>query len=214
MTKTAVKTKGPTPAQRAAAALKAWSEGFGRAASTATGQAVSLDRVAALAQRQLALEAEVENLSEQLKRAQERLELVRTEDLPGAMDAAGISAFELGGGVKVKLVTEYFCSLAGQYREPAVAWLREQELDDLITNDVVASFGKGDEKRAQAAYKALSKRKGAMTKLVENVNTSSFKAVVREMLENGAYVPVDELGVTVRDAAKITVPKAKQEGLS
>ena len=180
------------------AALTAWAE-----KGPEPLDAKAKTNIAKLARRQINLERAIQRATEKLGKINEAYAQIRMVDLPEALSAVGLSGFTLKNGEKVELKTAYHCSLAGQYREPAIRWLRKNNLDELVTWDVIASFGKGFEKQAKACLALLSKRKGASVKGVESINTGSFKAVVRELLEAGKRVPVKEIGVTVQESSRI-----------
>lgn len=207
------KKTGPSRAQRALQLFEQWASYREEAAPEA---AVDLALVGRLARKQLELEALLETAEENAKSVQQRLFDVRCLELPEALAAAGLSKVALSTGEQVEVKTEYYASLGGKYREPALAWLREQGFDDLLQIELTVSFGKGQgaaQKKVLQFLEKLAKDKKLKADLTwnsqETVNTGSFKAIVREQLENGVTVPVEELGVTVQDATKITTPKAK-----
>lgn len=204
-------TSSPADAPRRLTVLAAWAEA--PALPGADEPTPDLAAVARLARRQLDLEAVVAAAEEELKRQQKALFDVRCLELPEALSACGLSKVTLSTGEVVEVRTEYYCSLTGQYRAPAIAWLQANGLTSIITQDVIASFGKDESKKAAALLKLLGTKrfKGVPAKLQENVNTATFKALVREKIEAGEAVPVDELGVTVQDAAKITPPRRGRE---
>ncbi len=165
--------------------------------------------VSKLARRQLALAIKMAKIAEQLQGTTNDYNSIRLKELPEALAQCGVEMVILKTGEKVEIKTDYYCSLTGKHREPAIAWLRKKGFDDLISRNVVASFGKGQDKEADRALKAMDKFKHAVVKAVEEVNTGSFKALVREQIEAGVPVPVAQLGITVQEAAKISPPKKR-----
>ena len=190
------------------AKLAAWE----KTGAAPQASATDLKTIAQLASEQLAAEARIAALQEKLKAEAQIYDRIRLTDLPQALSAAGMSAFTLGNGAKVEVKRDYFCSLTGQYKPAALAWTRENELEEIISNTVTLSFGKGySPKQIEKVLKMANDFKNCQATTAETINTTTFKAVVRERLENGEAVPVAELGITIQDAAKITAPKRPVE---
>lgn len=169
-----------------------------------------LKRISQLARKQLKLAREVEALEERAKVKRAAHEEVATRLLPDALAEAGVAALTLKDGSKIEVKPNYYCSLTGKYHDPAIQWLRKKGLDDLITQTVGAVFGKGEDKAAERVRKLLAKA-NVPFKTEEKVNSGSFKALVRELIENGEQVPHTDLGVTIIDMAKITPPKPRRK---
>lgn len=191
--------------------LAAWA----KTTATASREKLStakLKGLTALGNEMLKLEKSMAKQSEAMKKLVARYDEIRLKEIPALLLETGAESVTLKGGWKIELKRDYFCSLTGKYRDPALAWLRANDLASLISRDVTASFGKGQEKQAEALLKLLAQKRFAATAVAanENVNTGTFKAVVREKLENGEKVPTDKIGVTIQDAARVIAPKAKK----
>lgn len=165
---------------------------------------VSVTKISALATRQLELTADVARLGEALKAISAELRTVSEDELPAALAEAGIKSITLPDGSVVTVKDDYYCSLTGKYRDPALAWLREQGHDAVITRAFAVRFGKGEEKSAERLEKLLGQRKFPY-KAADEVNTGTFKAIVREQVEAGERVPLVRLGVRVVPQAHIRV---------
>lgn len=173
---------------------------------------MDLKAIASAAQLQLRLESEIAALGEQLAAKTKELDAVRLKQLPEALSAAGMSTFTLSTGEKIEVKRDYYCSLTGQYKLPAMNWLREEGHDDIISHEVKVSFGRGYKKKdLDALLKLVQKFGNAQAQENDAVNTATFKALVKEQLEKGEVIDYAALGVTIIDAAKITAPKRKVE---
>jgi hypothetical protein len=217
VTKTTTKTKPKAaPSSKPAAAtpttdkLGAWEKAAGgKPAEASKGD---LQKAAALALRQLKLEAEILAAQEALKKLVASYDAIRLKELPEVLSLSGLGEFTLSSGHKISVAREYFCSLTGQYKVPAMEWLKKNDLDEIITHDVKVSFGKGFKPaHVKKLMQLVASFETASAQEADNVNTATFKAVVREKLEKGEQVPTETIGVTVQDAAKITPPKRPVE---
>jgi hypothetical protein len=100
-------------------------------------------------------------------------------------------------GKRLKLEQVITASLANaDVRARAVHWLRDHSLDDLIERTIVTSFHKGEDEEANHALDLLLKQ-GYRVADEEQVNTASFKAAVKELMEQGEIIPADDIGVFV-----------------
>ncbi len=162
----------------------------------------SLKVIADLANRQLDLEKEIEELETKLKEKNEQLTQVQERDLPEAMMECGISEFKLVDGSKVTVKPYYQASPPKDKYEEAMAWLRNNGHGDLIKNDVTVSFGKGEDERACDFKDFLSKHGTSYTDKT-GVHPQTFKAFVREQVETGKNLPFDLLGIYIGQKASI-----------
>jgi hypothetical protein len=152
-----------------------------------------------------ALETQVE-LEADLR---ERLNELRMKRLPEAMMAAGVERFTCSAtGTEARLTFECAGALGSDEDE------RERKLDILIANgadeivklEVTAAFGRGDYARAQALAGELSRR-GIATAISRNIHHQTLKSWVKERMEAGDQLPLDEVGLWYGQIAKIKRPK-------
>jgi hypothetical protein len=109
------------------------------------------------------------------------------------MAEVGMSTFTLLDGRGVTIKEDISASLAGDKKDGAIAWLKEHGYSDLVSVDVEVGFGAGDEEKARALAQELI-GKGIIPKLAQSVNTGTLKSLIRELLEQGAEVPLETLG--------------------
>ena len=79
-------------------------------------------------------------------------------------------------------------------RQFIIKWLRYNNNAVLVKNEIVASVGKGKDNVA-ADVCAYIEKSGLDYTREENVHTGSFKALVKDEIQKGANVPLEELGV-------------------
>lgn len=166
-----------------------------------------LRRVAELAAEQLAKQEEVERLTLALDGACKELDRIRRDLLPGAMDEVGLEEARLLDGSRISIEKKVRASIPVPRRPEAYAWLRERG-HDIVKNEVVTSFGKGEESGAEGLLAELQAR-GLVVAREESVHPSTLGAFVREQLREGAEIPLDLFGVFEYREAKILPPGAR-----
>lgn len=159
--------------------------------------------LATLANRQLAIEARIKDIEEQLSKAKRELFSVSSEDIPRLMDEIGMKEFMLTSGERIQVKRGVKASIPVKFRDQAFAWLRENGHGDLVKNEVKATFGRGEDERARALLKFLQD-KGLNADQKESVHAGTLAAFVREQLERGAEVPHEMLGVFEYQETKVT----------
>ena len=162
----------------------------------------ALKVVAELANKQLALEQEIEDLETKLKEKNEALKQVSEVDLPEALSECGLSEVKLVDGSKVSVKPYYQANPPKERYEEAMSWLRDNGHGDLIKNDVTVSFGKGEDERAGVFKRFLSENGTSYTDKT-GVHPMTFKAFVREQVETGQNLPLDLLGVYIGQKTSI-----------
>lgn len=156
------------------------------------------------------VDLEIEQLEEQLKEAGKRAQQLRDNDLPELMLAIGMKEFTTTGGVRFKLREEVRASFFAKdplKREPAFEWLKANGHDGLIKNTVTASFGKGQEKFADAFMEFVKEFDGPKNiAQKKDINHQTMLAFLRERLREGEAVPLEKFGAFVQKFVKIERP--------
>lgn len=184
----------------------------------------SINKIALLAMRLKFQDKMVEEMESRLKVMKAERQQVQENDLPLALDEAGVSSFTLSDGskIEVKPVVQGTIPSLGTINRAkpadqlalrtrrlfALKWLEEHNHGGLIKTEVVAEFGKGELEEAQAAYNALTSM-GCAATIEENVNPQTYSAWARELIEQGEMPPFDELGIFVGRKATVKLPKDK-----
>ena len=150
-------------------------------------------RIAELANKQLDLERRVGELEEMLKAEKERLRVVQEHDLPDALAEAGISEMKLADGSRVKAEPFVTAHISKAKADEAHTWLIDNGFGELIKREVVAKFGKGDNKFEKA--KAALLAEGVVPDTKEAVHHSTLRAFAREQIEKGTDIPTDLFGL-------------------
>lgn len=181
----------------------------------------ALNLVATTARRQLALEDEIAEQEERLKKLKSDLQIVSEIDLPQAMHAAGCADFTLRDGGKVKIELKYRCGQLDDApddpkRRPlserleALAWLEDNGHGDLARNVITVTIGRDQDELIEGIMQYLSaQRSNSMeVKRARTVVWNTLSSFVKEQDRAMEEPPFELLGVSKVNVAKITRPKA------
>ena len=170
-------------------------------------QTKNINSLATQVKRLKALEDEVKNDEELLKKKKKNLEQISGELIPTLLSEMGLSSLKLSDGSSVDVKPHYTASISVSNREKAYSWLRQNGLGDIIKNEISVSFGRGEDNKA-ADYAILAKGQGYQPTQKLKVEPMTLKALVRERIEAGQQVPTDIFNVFVGNR---TIIKRKQE---
>lgn len=163
-----------------------------------------LKQVAALVRQQLILEQRVEDLTADLKRAQNELAHISGEALPAALAEHGLSELRMADGSRVTVSTVISANISKDRSDAAHQWLRDNGFADLIKNTVAVTFGKGEDEKAEALISSLD-NDGYNVDHKEAVHPSTLKAFCKEQIEKGSEIPSDLFGIYI--GQKTTIKK-------
>lgn len=165
-------------------------------------------RIQGLAQEQIAAEARIASLDEQLAEAKTALRNVREVRLPELLDEAelGDSIITTPAGHKVQLGVAIRGTIPTVTEEKAFAWLEENKNGKLIKRTFAIEFGKGDEAWANKFERDCAQRKRPLNlKRKKGVHPQTLQSFVRQQLEEGVDFPMDLFGVFRQRFAKVTL---------
>jgi hypothetical protein len=165
-----------------------------------------LTRVRDLVEEQRRLEVFIEHLESELSLAKGALEKVQEEDLPAVLQEFGLSEMKLSDGTKIVVKQEYYATIKEQHRNAAFAWLEANGHGDLIKHDVSLSFTKGQDEYAKKAMDLLADE-GFSYHDKQQVHPQTLRAFVREQIEAGRELPMEEFSVHVKQIAKLNKEK-------
>ena len=138
---------------------------------------------------------------EELKALKLQKHKMSTEQIPAMMDEMGVQRLDVEN-LSVTLRPLINASIPQTRREEAFQWLRDNGLDDIIKNDVIMSFGKGEDNMAGDIMYELEKR-GMHPEKKTHIHSMTLKAFIRERVENGLPIDLDMFGAFVARTADI-----------
>jgi hypothetical protein len=165
-----------------------------------------LSRISALAQRQVALENQVEVEEAQLAETNQKLEEVRGKLLPELLMGHGLLELKLATGEKIQVDKFFAASITKERAEECLTWLDKHGFGGLVKYGLKADAGKGEVKLLATAVAAL-KKLGLKAETLKGVHPQTLKAFVNEQLAKGTDLPLDLFSVFPVVKTKITGKK-------
>ena len=161
-----------------------------------------LNIVSDLAKKQLQLARQVATLEEDLKAKKEELRLTSEQELPDAMQAAGLNQIVLSTGEKISIGEFYNAHISKANQEVAYQWLVENGHEGLIKNEVLLKFGREESEVVDETVSALQSR-GLSPEVRQSVHPSTLKAFVKEQFTSGNDIPTEPFGIYIGTKATI-----------
>ena len=157
-------------------------------------------------QRLEGLISRIETSENNLKDLKKEYQRISGEVIPTMMSEMGLAELKLQDGSHLKVSTSYRATITEANKEEAFNWLRTNGLADIIKNEVVVSFGRGEDNKA-ASYADLARGQGLQPTQKLKVEPMTLKALVRERLEAGKEMPTEIFSVFVGN--KTTIKRKK-----
>jgi hypothetical protein len=157
-------------------------------------------------QKMESLVKEIEDIEENLKKRKKDLDVISAEVIPTMMSEMGLSQLKLMDGSMIDVKPFYNATITVANRESAFNWLRQNGLGDIIKNEMVVSFGRGEDNKA-AEYAELAKSQGLQPAQKLKVEPMTLKALVRQRIEAGQEMPTEIFSIFVGN--KTTIKRKK-----
>ena len=141
------------------------------------------------------LTIDINEKEEELKSLKLQKHKMSTEQIPAMMDEMCVQRLDVEN-LSVSLKPLINASIPPTRREEAYQWLRENDLDDIIKNDVIMSFGKGEDNMAGDIMYELEQR-GMHPEKKTHIHSMTLKAFIRERVEKGLPIDLDLFGAFV-----------------
>tara|TARA_R100000935_G_scaffold58613_1_gene96565 strand:+ start:1322 stop:1897 length:576 start_codon:yes stop_codon:yes gene_type:complete len=161
-----------------------------------------LNIVSNLANKQLKLAMEVAELEASFKAKKEELRLTSEQELPDAMQAAGLTQITLSSGEKISINEFYNAHISKANQEKAYEWLVTNGHEGLIKNEVLLKFGREETGVVDETVSALQAR-GLSPEVRQSVHPSTLKAFVKEQFTTGNDIPTEPFGIYIGTKATI-----------
>lgn len=162
-----------------------------------------LQTLAELARETRELEAAIESMTKELEERQARLRDLVELKMPEILMEMNISEIKLTTGEKLVMKKFYAGHISEEHKEAAFKWLRENNFDSLIKNEVKGTFGKGEDEKVQMVMDLLSQKFPGIFSAKSSVHPQTLKSFIKEQLEAGENIPQDLFGVHVGN--KVTI---------
>ena len=153
-----------------------------------------------------AMQQQLEIQEDAIKEKKKQIQHISGEVIPTMMSEMGLSQLKLMDGSQIDVKPFYNATITQANKEAAYNWLRSNGLGDIIKNEVVVSFGRGEDNKA-AEYAELAKGQGLQPTQKLKVEPMTLKALVRERIEAGKPMPAEIFSVFVGN--KTTIKRKK-----
>ena len=161
-----------------------------------------LSIVSTLANKQLKLATQVSEIEADLKAKKEELRLTSEQELPDAMQSAGLTQITLSTGEKISINEFYNAHISKANQEKAYEWLVSNGHEGLIKNEVLLKFGREESEVVDETVSALQSR-GLSPEVRQSVHPSTLKAFVKEQFTSGNDIPTEPFGIYIGTKASI-----------
>jgi hypothetical protein len=161
-----------------------------------------LSLVSALANKQVQLAQELAVLEEGVKAKKEEFRLTSEQELPEAMQAAGLTEIRLSTGEKITITEFYNAHISKANQDSAYEWLFKNGHAGLIKNEVSLKFGRDEDRIVEETVLALKSR-GLAPEVRQSIHPSTLKAFVKEQLTTGKDIPSEPFGIYIGSKAII-----------
>jgi len=152
--------------------------------------------------RQLrSIEQQIADAEDHIKALKQQKHNLSTEIIPNMMDQMGVERLDVDG-VSVVRKNIVHASIPPARKEEAFEWLRQNGHDDIIKNDIICSFGRGQDNEAGHVLGSL-REQGYDPQQKVQVHPMTLKAFVREQIEQGSNIDLEMFGAYILNTAEI-----------
>jgi len=145
---------------------------------------------------------------EEIKKLKDREFQLENEVIPSFFDTAGVSSITLTDGSKVSIKPQTRANITGENQDFCFNWLREQGLDDVIKNDVVVTFGRGQDSDAVNLISELE-NKGLYPANKRGVAWNTLAKLCEEQMQKGSMTSDVQAKFGVYTQSKVKIERKK-----
>jgi hypothetical protein len=151
-------------------------------------------------------------LDDKTKAVKEAYKTHMERTIPEIMAGLRLEFFGMDDGSVIEVADLLTVSLSKETTKPkAIQWLKETDRTALLSYEVVLTFKKGDEENKEKAIKVLTEV-GLPATVTEEVNTNTFKALLKELIDDGQAETIPEgIGMYRAKIAKIGTGSKKSK---
>jgi len=166
---------------------------------------VEVTTIAAECQKLKNLQDDIERAEEHVDNLKKMADDISSRVIPELLAEQGLTSLKLADGSSVTVKREYRCTLPkeDERRQSAYNWLRENGLGDIIKNNVIVTFGRGEDDKAKRLLD-LAVSNGYEPNQKSDVAWNTLTALFQERVESGLDMPSDVFSTWIKDTTKIT----------
>ena len=164
-------------------------------------EAESGKQLAGLVRQFNTVQQQIDDAEQHIKALKEEKQRIAFEQIPMLMDEMGIERIDVDGAI-VKLKSFVSASIPADRKQEAFNWLREHGHEGIIKNEIVVSFGKGEDNAAGDVMYQLEE-KGFHPEQKTHIHSMTLKGFIREQVEKGNNIDLDLFGAFVGRTAEV-----------
>lgn len=153
---------------------------------------ITLRELVDAGEAQVGLEKLIDKIEKDLKHNQELLRKLSVETIPSMMAEVGVNSITLTDGSKIEINDRVYAKLP-EDNYAAFTWLREKGMDGVIKTQVTIDIGKGEDDKLREIEELLQAA-GITPTVKSTIHHMTLKALVKEQLEKGTGIPLDDFG--------------------
>jgi hypothetical protein len=169
-----------------------------------------LASITKLAKKQVKLQKDIKKAGEKLTEMNQELTQLAEVDIPSLMNEVGLALLRLKSGDEIEIKTETYASIAEKNWPKVMAWLKKNNFDGIVKDEIKIVLGKGMSKEAEKIMAVLEKATKKMSvdpQEKKSIHAGTLKAFVKERIKEGKKFPRVIFGVHEKDIAKIKLKK-------
>jgi len=163
-----------------------------------------LETIGRLLERVKELNGRIEKSQSKLKEMTATRDKILELDIPDLLASKGISKVTVSSGEEISIQKQYYASISAKNSKAALAWLDEHGHGAIVKPSLKLTLKKGERTVADKIAQLVEKETGRTVVVMEGVHAGTLKAFVKEQLENEVKLPMDLLGVFVKNVTKVT----------
>jgi len=106
------------------------------------------------------------------------------------MNDMNLKSLKLQDGSELSIKQIYSASIRADKKAEAIQWLRDQGLGDIVKNNIIVTFGQGEDNKA-TRLASLAREHGYEPTQEEKVHHASLSVVMKDVKEKGTEIPSD-----------------------
>ena len=144
----------------------------------------------------------------EIKKLEEREFQLENEIIPSMIESAGVKSLTLTDGAKVSVKDQLRANITMENEDFCFSWLKQNGLDDVIKNNVVLTFGRGQDSDATNIMNELQDR-GLYPSNKKAVAWNTLSKLVEEQIAKGSMSSADQERFGVYTYKKVKIERKK-----
>ena len=144
----------------------------------------------------------------EIKKLEEREFQLENEVIPSMIESAGVKSLTLTDGAKVSVKDQLRANITMENEDFCFSWLKQNGLDDVIKNNVVLTFGRGQDSDATNIMNELQDR-GLYPSNKKAVAWNTLSKLVEEQIAKGSMSSADQEKFGVYTFKKVKIERKK-----